>query len=168
MVLVSLCPNDSQLYSISGPDGQFLAAVKTVDNFMIASNSSTLTEYLYEAVRSAGYTILQEAKDKFVGSQISRLPDGTILVHQEYHAKHLMRKYGIRVDAPTPLSSTYTGENYALSKTSPTIPIKQYQAILGDVTWMTLQGLIYSTLYQFSPRRLITALKEIMMRSCMC
>ena len=63
----SVCPNDSQLYSISGPDGQFLAAVKTVDNFMIASNSSALTEYLYEAVRSAGYTILQEAK----GSQIS-------------------------------------------------------------------------------------------------
>ena len=133
-----ICPNDSQLITIMTPQSDFLVAVKVVDNFLIVSTCDALKDLLFEAVRYSGYIILEEANDKFIGTQLQRMVDGSIGVHQEYHARKLITKYGITQTAPTPLSSTFTTENYIVSRTSEPIPIKIYQSIIGDIIWLTI------------------------------
>jgi hypothetical protein len=78
-----VCPNDSQLIAINTPDNNFLLAVKVVDNFLFVSMCDTLKELLYEAIRSVGYAILDEATDKFIGTQLQTMRDGSIHMHQE-------------------------------------------------------------------------------------
>ena len=133
------CPNDSQLFCINTPEGDFLVGVKIVDNLMFVSTSDVLKDLLFEAVRSVGYNIVDEATDKFLGTQLDRKADGSLHMHQEYHAKKLLAKYNISGDsAPTPLSSSFTTEDYIESGMSLAIPIKHFQSILGDVIWLTI------------------------------
>jgi len=131
------CPNDSQLLCINTPEDDFLLAVKVVDNLMFVATCDALKELLFEAVRSVGYNIIDEATDKFLGSELERHSDGSLHVHQGYHARKLFVKYDITGEsAPTPLSSSFVTENYIENGTSVAIPIKQYQTILGDILWL--------------------------------
>ena len=70
--------------------------------------------------------------------QIDKARDGSIQVHQGYHAEKLMAKYSIVKKSDTPLSSVFTGEDYVSSGVSKAVSMRQYQEIVGDVTWLTL------------------------------
>jgi hypothetical protein len=117
------CPNDSQLLCINTPDDDFLLAVKVVDNLMFVSTCDALKDLLFEAVRSVGYNIIDEATDKFLGTELERRVDGSLHMHQGYHARKLFVKYGITGESvPTPLSSSFSTENYVENRTSAAIP----------------------------------------------
>jgi hypothetical protein len=127
------CPNDSQLLCINTPENDLLA-VKIVDNLMFVSTCDALKDLLvFEAVQSVGYNIIDEATDKFLGAELDRYADGSLHVHQGYHARKLFVKYGIDESAPTPLSSSFVSESYIDNQMSVAMPIKQYQTILGDI-----------------------------------
>ena len=133
-----LCPSDDQLITKEESNGHFLTAVKVVDNFLIVSTSEHLTLQLEEAITSAGYEITAEADDKFIGIQLQRMSNGEIHAHQGRHAKELIRKYGITSTALTPLSSSFSGEDYIASGLSTAKNLAEYQQLVGDVTWLTM------------------------------
>jgi hypothetical protein len=133
-----LCPSDDQLITKQESNGHFLIAVKVVDNFLIVATSEHITLQLEEAITSAGYEITAEADDKFIGIQLQRMSNGEIHAHQGRHAKELIRKYGITSTALTPLSSSFSGEDYIASGVSTAKDLAEYQQLVGDVTWLTM------------------------------
>ena len=75
---------------------------------MFVSTCDALKDLLFEAVQSVGYNIIDEATDKFLGSELERHSDGSLHIHQGYHARKLCVKYDITGEsAPTPLSSSF-------------------------------------------------------------
>lgn len=110
--------------------------MKVVDNLMFVSTCDALKDLLFEAVQSVGYNIIEEVTDKFLGTELERKADGSLHMHQGYHARKLFAKYGIYDSVPTPLSTSFVAESYIDLQASAAIPIKQYQTILGDILWL--------------------------------
>jgi len=134
----SMCPSNEQLITRASSDGHFIVAGKVVDNFIVVSTNKFLEERLLEAVQSVGYKITREADDKFIGLQICRMRNGEIHVHQGPFARSLAIKYGVDTHATTPLSTTFSGEDYVASGKSEAIDIKLYQTIVGDIAYLTM------------------------------
>jgi hypothetical protein len=134
----TMCPSDEQLITRESSDGNFIVAGKVVDNFIVVSTNKLLEDYLLEAVRSVGYKITSEASDKFIGLQICRMRNGEIHVHQGPFARSLSVKYGITTHSATPLSTTFSGEDYVASGKSEAIDIKIYQTIVGVLAYLTM------------------------------
>ena len=143
-----MCPSDEQLITRESSDGNFIVAGKVVDNFIVVSTNKFLEERLLEAVQSVGYKITREADDKFIGLQICRMLNGEIHVHQGPFARSLAIKYGINAHVTTPLSTTFSGEDYVASGKSEAIDIKTYQTIVGDIAYLTMTR--FEVLYPLS------------------
>ena len=55
--------------------------MKIVDNLMFVSTCDALKDLLFEAVQSVRYNIIDEATDKFLGSELERHSDGSLHIH---------------------------------------------------------------------------------------
>ena len=119
-----------------------------VDNFIVVSTNKFLEERLLEAIQSVGYKITREADDKLIGLQICRMLNGEIHVHQGPFARSLAIKYDINAHVTTPLSTTFSGEDYVASGKSEAIDIKTYQTIVGDIAYLTMTR--FEVLYPLS------------------
>ena len=131
-------PNDDQIIFKVESDGNFLLAVKVVDNILSVATRQPLQEQLVAAIEASGYQLKDEATDKFVGLQLEWNEDGDLLVHQERHEGKLIEKYGIKKTAVTTLPSNFTQTNYLTSGESEAIDIRDYQRLTGDIIYLQL------------------------------
>jgi transcription-repair coupling factor (superfamily II helicase) len=108
-------PNDDQLIFKVEDDGNFIWAVKVVDNVLSIATSQHLNEQLVTSMEGSGYTVKNEAPDKFIGMQLEWNTSGDLLLHQERHEEKLLIKYNITKTASTPLPSNFSHTNYLTS-----------------------------------------------------
>ena len=131
-------PNDDQLIFKVEDDGNFIWAVKVVDNILSIATSQHLHEQLVTSMEGSGYTVKNEAPDKFIGMQLEWNALGDLLLHQERHEEKLLIKYDITKTASTPLPSNFSHTNYLTSQESESIDITSYQRLVGDIIYLSL------------------------------
>ena len=131
-------PNDDQLIFKVQDDGNFIWAVKVVDNVLSISTQPQLDSQLVTAMEQSGYTVKDEAPDKFIGMQLEWNADGDLLLHQERYEGKLITKHGITTTAPTPLPSNFSHTNYRISGESEPIDITSYQRLLGEILYLNM------------------------------
>lgn len=119
-------------------DCNFIWAVKVVDNVLSIATSQHLNEQLVTSMEQSGYTVKNEAPDKFIGMQLESNASGDLLLHQERHEGKLLIKYNITKTAPTPLPSNFSHTNYLTSGESEPIDITSYQRLIGDIIYLSL------------------------------
>ena len=95
-------------------------------------------QQLVRAIQESGYTVKDEAPDKFIGMQLEWTEAGDLHLHQERHEQKLIDKYGITTTAPTPLPCNFSQTNYRVSRESEAIDLKSYQKLLGDIIYLSL------------------------------
>jgi hypothetical protein len=131
-------PNDDQVIFKVEEDGNFLLAVKVVDNILSVATRQPLQQQLASAIEESGYQLKDEATDKFVGLQLEWSDEGDLLVHQERHEGKLVKKYDIKKTAVTTLPSNFTQTNYLTSGESEAVDIRDYQQLTGDLIYLQL------------------------------